>query len=146
MMSPRLPLAPNFPRDPPTITSPNPFHLGQFSSTQLPPPVQYAQRNYNTLTPISGLPGGGSTVQQYPHASHSQCIAYSSPPYPSQLPPDIHSRWPAMNYDHRALPERPPAFSSPTSSSAYSSPASFSYDPRSEYTPAQRFSNDHSTE
>lgn len=150
-MSPRAPPPPIFPRDTSLSTvseSPHPLHATIFSSTQLPPPLQsgggYAPRSYGRpiLAPISmptGSPGGGSTMQQHhpsaPHPQHILPTQHSSAPYPPSSQPDI--RRPPMGY----LPERPPAFSSPAPSSAYSPPASFPYDQPTGHAP-RRYSHE----
>ncbi|KAF8423581.1 velvet factor-domain-containing protein [Tirmania nivea] len=152
MMSPRPP-PPIFPRDVSLSTvseSPRSLHAAIFSSTQLPPPLQpgggYAPRSYSgpILAPISistGSPGGGSTTQQHhpsaPHPQHITPTQHSSAPYPPPSQSDGIRRAP-MSY----LPERPPAFSSPAPSSAYSTPASFPYEQHA----SRRYSHEASPE
>ncbi|KAI5780191.1 velvet factor-domain-containing protein [Peziza echinospora] len=162
MMSPRPPPPPIFPRETSMSAvseSPRPIHAGTFNSNQLPPPMQSnasgyaAPRSYTgpILAPIS-IPttsgGGGSAMQQQqqqqPAPQHIPLGQHSlGPSYPQQNQSDInHGIIRRVSTSYERLSERPPAFSSPASSSAYSSPASFSYDQRPDYGQSRRYSNE----
>lgn len=158
MMSARPPPPPIFPRDASISTvaePPRPLHATTFSSNQLPPPVQsgggYAPRSYSgrSYAPISittNSPGGGSPMQQqHPSAPHQHIppTQHSPAPYPPPSQSDGNFRRVSMG---SYLSERPPAFSSPASSSTYSSPASFAYDQRIEHASSRRYSHEASPE
>ena len=142
-MSPRPPPPPIPPRDASLSAvsgSPRPPRVTTFGSTQRPLHLQtsgsYAPHGL-ILAPISG----GSTMPQHhppaPHPQHIPPTQHSSAPYLPPSQPDFNNGWVSMSYH-----ERPLAFSSPVSSSAYSTPASFPYDQQIEHTSPRKYSHE----
>lgn len=158
-MSPRPPPPQLYPRETSLSTvsePPRPLHATAFNSNHLPHPLQsgggYAPRTYDgpSLAPIpipTSSSGGGSAMPQQhqspPHSQHIVPTQHSSTPYLSSTQPDANLR-------RSFLPDRPPVFASPASSSTYSSPASFPYDQRPEHpptrAPTRRYSHELSPE